>query len=59
MNRTLVPIAAVCMLTFYLVLAALSPDDRPGGMDVWEFANLPIRHEGRIKPMDTVARLLL
>jgi len=42
-----------------LLLAAPLHADEPADLDYGDFARLPILHEGRIKPLDSVARIML
>ncbi len=50
------PALAVTAAVFYLVLVMSPPADAPGGMHVYEFGRLPVSDNGRVKPLDSVAR---
>ncbi len=41
----------------YLTLAAIQPSDKAGKFKLHEFGKLPVMEEGRIKPLDSVARV--
>jgi ABC-type transport system involved in cytochrome c biogenesis permease subunit len=41
----------------YFIWAMIPPADPAGKMHLEEFASLPVKHNGRVKPMDTVARV--
>src|SRR5262249_16917213 len=40
----------------YLMMVATPARDSENGMHLQEFANLPVVHDGRVKPFDTLAR---
>jgi len=54
-TRSLAPLAAP-VLGIAFVAAGLLPRGNPGAFDVAGFGRLPVLADGRIKPMDTVAR---
>lgn len=58
--KTVFPWAVVAAGTWWLLWPAYTALRRPGeSMDVKAFGELPVRYEGRLKPMDTVARTTL
>ncbi len=61
MNKTLpiLPIIAVILGFSYLYTQAAQPSDPVDGFHLQEFARLPVVDRGRIKPMDTFARVSL
>jgi len=54
-----VPWAAAALACLYVLIAALPPGDGPGEMRIREFGRIPIVHQGRVKPFDTLARTSL
>ena len=50
--------AAVVVLVFagYIISKARMPESKPNAMKIYEFAELPLVYEGRVKPFDTLAR---
>src|SRR5262245_29924570 len=53
------PWIVVSAAVLYLI-AMMSPMDAPAkAMDFTAFGKLPVQHAGRIKPMDTLARVYL
>ena len=53
------PIFVVFPVVAYLAIAAIPPTDPPGTPRLHEFAKLPVMEEGRIKPLDSSARVNL
>lgn len=53
------PIAVVALAALWLLSKALMPSTEVGQMDYEGFAELPVMHNGRLKPIDTVARTTL
>lgn len=53
------PVLVVGLVSFYLIAAAWPPSDPPGKFHIYEFSKLPVMEDGRVKPLDTVARLAL
>src|SRR6266446_6469805 len=50
------PIFVIVPVFAYLAMAAVPPSDPAGRPRLHEFAKLPVMEEGRIKPLDSVAR---
>jgi ABC-type transport system involved in cytochrome c biogenesis permease subunit len=42
-----------------LIFALMPPSAAPGKMNIQEFASIPVMHDGRMKPLDSVARATL
>lgn len=55
----LLPLAVVTIVGGMFVSAAMEPKSSPDSIDWYAAGNLPMQHEGRIKPVDSVARNLL
>jgi hypothetical protein len=55
MNR-IAPWALPGVFLLYLGVAAFAPDRTPGGFRIGEFARLPVVMNGRVQPIDSVAR---
>ena len=53
------PVLVIVPVFAYLAIAAIAPTDPAGAPRLHEFAKLPVMEEGRIKPLDTSARLNL
>ncbi len=51
------PWIVVAMGLVYFIVAMVPRADAPETMHLEEFAGLPVLHNGRVKPMDTVARV--
>ena len=51
------PVFVIVPVFAYLGIAAIAPSDAAGHARLHEFAKLPVMEEGRIKPLDTVARI--
>jgi ABC-type transport system involved in cytochrome c biogenesis permease subunit len=51
-----VPGIAISLVSVWLVSESLPPHDSPGEMKVLDYGRLPALANGRIKPLDTVAR---
>ena len=58
-SNPIIPIIAVVLGFFYFFFQAAQPSDPVEGFHLQEFARLPIVDRGRIKPMDTFARVSL
>lgn len=58
-SNPIIPIIAVVLGFFYFFFQAAQPSDPVDGFHLQEFARLPIVDRGRIKPMDTFARVSL
>ncbi len=56
--KRFLPLVALALGILYLA-SSLRPADNPSDFDVNEFGQLPVLINGRIKPMDTVARTTL
>jgi ABC-type transport system involved in cytochrome c biogenesis permease subunit len=54
-----VPWVAIGLGLFYFLFMMVPPADSAGKMHLEEFAGLPVMHNGRVKPMDSVARVAL
>jgi ABC-type transport system involved in cytochrome c biogenesis permease subunit len=50
------PALITLLFALYIVGKARMPDSKPDGMQIHEFAKLPLAYQGRIKPYDTLAR---
>lgn len=61
MNKSslIIPVIAVTLGFTYFYFQAAQPQDPVDGFHIQEFARLPIVDRGRIKPMDTFARVSL
>ncbi len=57
MNRRYLPIVFAVLATLYLLSAVRAP--RTGDHALGTFGNLPVVDQGRIKPLDTLARISL
>ena len=55
-RKVFTPIVALTIVAGLAMLAALPRSPRGGGADIAAAGRLPVLHEGRIKPLDTVAR---
>ncbi len=53
------PLFVIVPVLGYLAIAAIPPSDPPGRPRLHELAKLPVMEQGRIKPLDTVARINL
>jgi ABC-type transport system involved in cytochrome c biogenesis permease subunit len=53
------PWAVLTMATIYLIYAMVPPPEAPDRMNLYEFSKLPVQNDGRIKPIDTLARSTL
>jgi ABC-type transport system involved in cytochrome c biogenesis permease subunit len=53
------PWAVVTLAAAFLLSKMFPPRDPEGAMQIREFAKLPVADQGRIKPIDTVARVSL
>ena len=53
------PWLAILSASLHLSSLARVPGPKPGTMDIEAFARLPVQDGGRIKPIDTVARVAL
>ncbi len=53
--KILVPAGVVLLAVGYL-LSHVRPPMSPEGLDLHEFGKLPVQHDGRYKPLDTLAR---
>lgn len=42
-----------------LIVMVLPPTDPPGAARLYDFASLPVMHDGRVKPLDSAARQIL
>jgi ABC-type transport system involved in cytochrome c biogenesis permease subunit len=51
------PVFVIVPVVGYLAVAAIPPADKPGKPHLHDFAKLPVMEEGRIKPIDSVARV--
>src|SRR4051794_30690867 len=51
------PIFVIVPVCAYLAASAIQPVDSAGKPRLLEFAKLPVMEEGRIKPLDSVARM--
>jgi ABC-type transport system involved in cytochrome c biogenesis permease subunit len=49
------PVVFVLLFAGWIAAAAVPPADAPGTMRVYEFAQLPVVSDGRVKPFDTLA----
>jgi ABC-type transport system involved in cytochrome c biogenesis permease subunit len=58
-SNPIIPIIAVVLGFFYFFFQAAQPSDPVEGFHLQEFARLPIVDRGRVKPMDTFARVSL
>lgn len=56
MNRYLIPVLIFVVFGGYLMSKARIPKTPPTEMNLYEFGQLPILYQGRIKPIDTFAR---
>ncbi|MAT68322.1 MAG: hypothetical protein CMJ58_02245 [Planctomycetaceae bacterium] len=54
-----VPLLITLVFAGWAAGQARSPQARPAAMQVYQFGKLPVAYEGRIQPMDTLARNLL
>jgi hypothetical protein len=50
------PWAILGVFTLYLGVSAFAPDRTPDGVRIGEFASLPVVMNGRIQPIDSIAR---
>jgi len=55
----LLPLAVITVVGGMFAMAAVEPKSSPDAIDWYQAGNLPMQHEGRIKPIDSVARNLL
>ena len=55
-NNLVVPLLVVLLFGGWALSKARVPGNRPDEMDLYEFGELPLVYEGRIKPFDTLAR---
>src|SRR5262245_43515198 len=53
------PAIVVAVCGGYLLVALMMPRDRPGDYRLYEFDQLPIVYNGRVMPIDTLARTSL
>jgi ABC-type transport system involved in cytochrome c biogenesis permease subunit len=53
----LLPLFVVVPAAAYLLVGALPPEEPTGKMRLHEFGKLPVADHGRIKPIDTLARI--
>jgi ABC-type transport system involved in cytochrome c biogenesis permease subunit len=58
-SNPIIPIIAVILGFAYFYFQAAQPSDPVEGFHIQEFARLPIVDRGRVKPMDTFARVSL
>jgi len=58
-SNPIIPIIAVILGFAYFYFQAAQPSDPVEGFHIQEFAKLPIVDRGRVKPMDTFARVSL
>ena len=58
-SNPIIPIIAVILGFAYFYFQAAQPSDPVDGFHIQEFARLPIVDRGRVKPMDTFARVSL
>jgi ABC-type transport system involved in cytochrome c biogenesis permease subunit len=54
-----VPYGVAAFGGLFLILAAIQRSDPPGEMRLQEFGRLPVVDRGRVKPLDTMARVTL
>ena len=52
----ILPVLVVATAAVVCYWVALPPKAEPGGLDLYGFGDLPIVYQGRVKPMDTLAR---
>jgi ABC-type transport system involved in cytochrome c biogenesis permease subunit len=50
------PVAVVAIFALYLVARGQAPSGRAGELNLYEFGKIPVVEQGRVKPLDTVAR---
>src|SRR5262249_14413307 len=56
--KSALPWGVVALVVVWVAAGCFPPKDQ-GGFDVYGFGSLPVQHEGRLKPLDTVARSTL
>jgi ABC-type transport system involved in cytochrome c biogenesis permease subunit len=54
-----IPAGVTLATAAYLFASAKAPTPAPNSLDLAKFASLPVMHEGRVKPLDTLARLTM
>lgn len=59
LSRWITPLTAVVLTAGALAWAAQPERPKPGAMDMDSFGRLPVQDGGRVKPLDTMARVAL
>ena len=55
-SQWVVPSLVVVLAAAFVAYVAKTPRSEPDGMDLYEFGQLPMVFQGRVKPFDTLAR---
>ena len=50
------PLAVLGLAAIFVLSMALRPAPKPEGLDLGVLGQLPVKYEGRVKPLDTLAR---